>query len=79
MRELMIEIAPGPRCPVCRSDGFDDWWHDKSCRSGGGVVVDIYADLRCEECEVTFEVTKYADGVTHSAYWRDPESPTPTQ
>jgi hypothetical protein len=63
---LLLEIWDGPRCPSCRNDGFDDWWHDKSCRSGGGIVVDIYAELECE-CGAKFEVTKYVGGETHSS------------
>lgn len=66
MRELQITIAKGPRCPACGCDGFDDWRHDKSCRSGGGVVVDIYAELKCHECGADFEVTHFHDGETHS-------------
>lgn len=66
MSKRLIEIAPGPKCPKCGNDGFDDWWHDKTCRSGGSVVVDLYADLGCHECGAVFEVTKYVDGETHS-------------
>ena len=65
-RELLITIANCPQCPACGNDGFDDWHHDKSCRSGGGLVVDIYADLKCDECGSGFEVTRYVDGETHS-------------
>jgi hypothetical protein len=68
--ELFVEIARGPCCPICRNDGFDDWWHDKSCRSGHSMLVELCADLRCDECDLTFEVTKYTDGETHSTYRR---------
>lgn len=63
---LMVAIANGPKCPRCGNDGFDDWHHDKSCRSGMGVVVDIYADLECDACGLEFEVTRYVGGETHS-------------
>jgi hypothetical protein len=65
MRELQITIAHGPQCPACGCDGFDDWWHDQSCRSGGAVV-EIYANLKCHGCGEDFEVTRYHDGETHS-------------
>lgn len=68
MSELQITIANGPKCPKCGNDGFDDWHLDKSCRSGmGSMVVDIYADLKCDECGAEFEVTRYVGGETHSA------------
>jgi hypothetical protein len=66
MSELIIAIAKGPECPGCGNDGFDDWWHDKSCRSAHSPVVDLYAELKCDECETAFEVTRYQDGETHS-------------
>lgn len=66
MSDLQISIARGPQCPACGCDGFDDWWHDKSCRAAGGPVVDLYADLKCHECGSGFEVTRYHDGETHS-------------
>lgn len=62
---MKIAIAKGPECPNCGWDGFDDWWHDKSCRSDGGPVVDLYANLECA-CGAKFEVTRYRDGETHS-------------
>jgi len=65
MSELVLAIANGPQCPNCGNDEFDDWWHDKSCRSGGGVVVDIYAKLKCDECGSVFEVARYVGGETH--------------
>jgi hypothetical protein len=65
MSEFKIAIGRGPTCPNCGWDGFDDWWLDKSCRSGHGPVVDIYANLECE-CGSKFEVTRYHDGETHS-------------
>lgn len=71
---MLLAIARGPQCPKCGNDGFDDWHLDKSCRSGGGLVVDIYADLTCE-CGATFEVAHYADGETHSSI----SSPHPSQ
>lgn len=66
MSERLIAIANGPKCPKCGCDGFDDWWRDKSCRSGGSLIVDIYADLTCHDCGATFEVTRYHGGETHS-------------
>lgn len=64
--ELQITIANGPKCPACGCDSFDDWWHDKSCRSGHSLLVDIYADLKCHGCGSKFEVTRYHGGETHS-------------
>ena len=64
MSELRIAIANGPKCPACGCDGFDDWWHDKSCRDGFGIV-QIYADLTCHDCGAQFEVEKYYGGETH--------------
>lgn len=58
----------GPICPKCDCDTFDDWWHDSSCRDGGGVVVSIYATLTCHECGERFDVTKYVDGETHTRW-----------
>lgn len=63
---MKIAIAKSPVCPACGCDGFDDWWHDKSCRSGGGPVVDIYANLECHGCGAAFEITRYHDGDIHS-------------
>lgn len=69
--ELKIAIANGPKCPLCGWDGFDDWWHDPSVRSGNSLIVGVYADVRCEECDISFDVTRYHDGETHSS-WRAP-------
>lgn len=66
MSELIIAIAKGPECPACGNDGFDDWWHDKSCRSAHSPIVDLYAELKCEECGTAFDVARYHDGETHS-------------
>lgn len=66
MTDMQITIAQGPRCPACGNDGFDDWWHDKTCRSAHSLVVDLYANLKCDECSSIFEVARYHDGETHS-------------
>lgn len=69
MDDLFIEIGQGPICPLCRWWGFDDWWHSNSCRDGSPPVR-LRADLRCDDCDITFEVTQYTDGETHSSYRR---------
>lgn len=73
MDDLFIEIGQGPICPLCRWWGWDDWWLDKSCRDDGAFSpVRLFANLRCEECDITFDVTQYMDGETHSSYRRAP-------
>lgn len=66
--ELRLAISRGPKCPRCGEDGFDDWWHDRSCRSGHGPVVELTARLQCHGCGIFFTVTHYRDGETHSSY-----------
>lgn len=63
---MKIAIARGPTCPNCGNDGFDDWWHDSSCRSAHSPVVDLYVDLTCDGCGADFQSTRYHDGETHS-------------
>jgi len=53
----------GPKCPNCGTDGFDDWWHDPTTKSFGGV---LKARLKCHGCGKFFSTTRYSDGVTHS-------------
>lgn len=65
-KELTVRICRGPECPACGEDGFDDWHHDPTCRGGGGVVVSLYARLKCHGCGKFFSVTHYVDGITHS-------------
>ena len=66
MSELRIAIAPGPECPRCHTDGFDDWWHERTVNVGDGGVVSLRGSLRCHWCGLWFSVTHYADGQTHS-------------
>jgi hypothetical protein len=63
--ELKIAIAHGPECPNCGEDGFDDWWHDKTTKTGHRPV-SLEARLRCHGCGRFFHVTQYGDGETHS-------------
>lgn len=65
-KDLLIRIAPGPECPKCLEDGFDDWWHGRTIRSGDGLVVLLKGSLRCHGCGRFFSVTRYVDGETHS-------------
>ena len=58
-----IWIAEGPTCPRCKTDGFDDWWHDPTTRYTG---VAIQARLKCHGCGKFFSVTQYPDNVCHS-------------
>lgn len=69
MDELFIEIGQGPTCPLCRWCGFDDWWLNKTCRDGSPPAL-LHAVIRCESCEIDFDVTQYTDGETHSVYRR---------
>ncbi len=66
--ELHLRIGRTPICPRCEEWNFDDWHLDKSCKSAGGPVVDIYARLKCHGCGIFFSVTQYCDGEIHSWY-----------
>jgi len=66
MAELKIAIANGPQCPFCGCDGFDDWWHTDTIRSGHSFIVELYADLTCHDCGEEFQITRYWGGETHS-------------
>jgi hypothetical protein len=63
--DLRIAIALGPECPHCGCDGFDDWWHARTVKSGCGIV-SLRGSLRCHACGKFFAVTHYTDGETHS-------------
>ena len=64
---MMIVISKhGPECPRCHCDGFDDWWHDKTCKAGV-LLVAITARLKCHGCGIFFAVTHYTNGETHSS------------
>lgn len=67
-----IKIGRGPICPKCGCDGFDDWWHDKSCMGPVGIV-SIYATLTCHGCGERFDVARYRDGDTHSVWPATPK------
>lgn len=64
-REFAIAISGGPKCPACGCQGFDDWWHDPTCRGGIGIVR-IHATLKCHGCGKFFAITQYDDGEVHS-------------
>ena len=66
-KELAIEIAPGPKCPRCREDGFDDWHHEPTVRVVGAVTL---GRLKCHGCGRYFSFTRFHDGETHSTAWR---------
>ena len=66
-RELTIRIAPGPCCPRCGEDGFDDWHHEPSLRAVG---ITTAGRLKCHGCGRFFSVRRYLDGETHSTAWR---------
>lgn len=66
-RELVIAIAHGPKCPHCRTDGFDDWHHEPGLRMVG---IALTGRLKCHGCGRFFSVTHYLDGVTHSTAWK---------
>lgn len=60
---LKIAIGPGPQCPHCREDGFDDWHHEPSLKVVGIV---LQGRLKCHGCGKFFRVEQYGDGETHS-------------
>ena len=66
-RELKIRIAPGPCCPHCGEDGFDDWHREPTLRFLSGS---LSGRLKCHGCSKFFSVTHYFDGETHSTAWR---------
>jgi len=67
-RDLLLKIAPGPKCPACGTEGFDDWHLEKTIRRRIGLV-DLEGSLKCHGCGKFFSVTAYHDGPTHSTMW----------
>lgn len=58
-----VRIAPGPCCPNCGLDTFDDWHLTPGLTGIGGT---ISGRLRCHGCGRFFRIDRYPDGVTHS-------------
>ncbi len=59
MSERKVRVCRGVECPHCAEDGFDDWWHDKTCRQEGALTI---ARLRCHGCGRFFKTSAYPDG-----------------
>jgi len=57
-----VRVRPGPVCPSCDLDTFDDWWHDPSFKRGVGLV-DIQGRIKCHGCGKFFSVERHHDGV----------------
>lgn len=75
-KDLFVEIGPGPCCPACQNDCFDDWWHAKTIKHGMAGV-SIQGSLRCHNCSKFFSVTLYTETMEpnkyercHSQMWR---------
>lgn len=70
LKSLHMAIGPGPVCPKCRCDGFDDWWHDPGIKAMVGFsTIALHGALRCHECSRYFSVIQFSDGVCHSSVW----------
>lgn len=62
--DLKLKIGPGPECPHCGCSEFDDWFHEKTLRSGV-LLVKLAGRLKCHGCGKFFHVTQYFDGQCH--------------